>query len=519
MKRRVASRHAALAAVTLVAGCVGADQAEWSSDDLQDGAGAEEIELGQLGEAIVRGQTEHGRNYVMNLRIAYQSVNLSTGEQNVGFCSSVLFAPRVLLTAAHCINPIRNAGTPDEFVDSPSSVMAYIGNNFNADLAALGPNPLDAISAPPAASRFMRADSWETHPSWDLDTLFPDLAAVYLDRQPRLPPNNTIVDPLPIGRNRLGAANVGQLMTIVGYGASRSLNAQGTQLEGTGVKRRGTSPFVGAPVISPLPPDPHPGILFPNVRNGLMQLNGKAPNANACSGDSGGPAIRNVNGQDYVFGISSWGGNFCEDFSYYTRLDPFLPFVDESYRKGGQAPIIPRLECIAPRPAGGFRAYYGYTNQNGVLVSVPYGNSNAFARDTQNARPTRFEPGNHGFEFGVNFTAGQTLSWKLSPPNSPTTTLNATSQSPRCAADNRGFVCAQACEATVAAGCGETYSECLDGCFQFYQDIPGCDPQLDAYHRCVAQTPASGFECFDGFSFALECGPVLDEGLAECLGG
>jgi hypothetical protein len=518
MKLRTTKRRATLAAAALLAGCAGADETGWNPEGGDGDETTQELELGQLGEAIVRGQTENGRNYVMNLRIAYQSVSLPSGVQNVGFCSSVLFAPRVLLTAAHCINPIRNAGTADEFVDSAVSVVAYVGNNFAADLAALGPDPLAAVPAAPAASRFMRADSWETHPSWDVETLFPDLAVVYLDRQPRIPPN-TIVDPLPVGRTRLGAATVGQLMTIVGYGASRSLNAEGTLLEGTGVKRRGTSPFVGTPITNPLPPDPHPGILLPSVRNGLMQLNGKAPNANSCSGDSGGPAIRNVSGQDYVFGISSWGGNFCESFSYYTRLDPFLPFVDASYRKGGQAPVVPRLECVAPRTAGGFRAYYGYDNQNGVNVSVPYGNNNSFARDTQNARPSTFTPGDHPFEFGVSFTAGQTLTWKLSPPNSPTTTLNATSQSPRCAANNRGFVCAQACDATVAAGCGESFADCMDGCFQFYQDIPGCDPELDAYHRCVAQTPPSGFECFDGFSFALECGPVLDEGLAECLGG
>jgi hypothetical protein len=432
----------------------------------------------------------------------------------------VLFAPRVLLTAAHCINPVRNAGTPDEFVDTPVRILAYVGNNFAADFAALGADPFTAIPAAPAASRFMAADSWETHPNFDQATLFPDLAAVYLDRQPKLPPNNTIVDPLPVGRTRLGSANVGQLMTIVGYGASKSNDALGTSVEGVGVKRRGTSPFVGAPVFSPLPPDPHPGLLNATGRNGLMQLNGKAPNSNACAGDSGGPAIRNVGGQDFVFGISTWGGNFCEDFSYYTRLDPFLPFVDQSYMKGGQAKVVPRLECIAPRASGGFRAYFGYDNAYGGVVNVPYGSNNSFSLDTQNARPQRFAPGDHPFDFGVNFTSTQKPSWKLAPTNSPVTQLNVTSKSPRCAADNRGFICAQACEATLAAACGEdTYDQCVDGCFQMYDDIPGCDPYIDEFQRCVGQTPPSGFECIDGFGYALDCFAVLDAGIAECFGG
>ena len=309
-------------------------------------------------------------------------------------------------------------------------------------------------------------------------------------------------------------------MTIVGYGASKSNDALGTSVEGVGVKRRGTSPFVGAPVFNPLPPDPHPGLLNATVRNGLMQLNGKAPNSNACAGDSGGPAIRNVGGQDFVFGISSWGGNFCEDFSYYTRLDPFLPFVDNSYLKGGQAPVTPRLECIAPRSGGGFRAYFGYNNANGINVNVPYGNNNSFALDTQNARPQRFEPGNNGFAFGVNFTSAQKPSWRLAAPNSPTTTVNVSSNSARCAADNRGFLCAQACEATVAAACGsDTYAPCVDSCFQFYEDLPGCDSVVNDFQRCIGQTPQSGFECFDGFGFAVGCFSILDEGIPACFGG
>ena len=514
-KFQTTNRHVMVFAAAALAGCSGLTDGELDSE-----APETELELGQTEEAIVRGQTENGRNYVMNLRIEYQSVDLSTGVQNVGFCSSVLFAPRVLLTAAHCINPVRNAGTPDEFVDTPVRILAYVGNNFAADFAALGADPFTAIPAAPAASRFMAADSWETHPNFDQATLFPDLAAVYLDRQPKLPPNNTIVDPLPVGRTRLGSANVGQLMTIVGYGASKSNDALGTSVEGVGVKRRGTSPFVGAPVFNPLPPDPHPGLLNATVRNGLMQLNGKAPNSNACAGDSGGPAIRNVGGQDFVFGISSWGGNFCEDFSYYTRLDPFLPFVDNSYLKGGQAPVTPRLECIAPRSGGGFRAYFGYNNANGINVNVPYGNNNSFALDTQNARPQRFEPGNNGFAFGVNFTSAQKPSWRLAAPNSPTTTVNVSSNSPRCAADNRGFLCAQACEATVAAACGsDTYAPCVDSCFQFYEDLPGCDSVVNDFQRCIGQTPQSGFECFDGFGFAVGCFSILDEGIPACFGG
>ena len=76
-----------------------------------------------------------------------------------------------------------------------------------------------------------------------------------------------------------------------------------------------------------------------------MQLDGSSPRANSCFGDSGGPALMRVeDGQDRghehqhqpghhprqkqkVVGVSSWTGDFCEDFSYYVRLDQVAPFV------------------------------------------------------------------------------------------------------------------------------------------------------------------------------------------------
>ena len=72
-----------------------------------------------------------------------------------------------------------------------------------------------------------------------------------------------------------------------------------------------------------------------------MQLDGSSPRANSCFGDSGGPALmrfeseaehRHRHGhhpqqEQKVVGVSSWTGDFCEDFSYYVRLDQVAPFV------------------------------------------------------------------------------------------------------------------------------------------------------------------------------------------------
>ena len=490
------------------------------------GEGNVDESLAETHSPIVRGTTENGRDYVMNLRFQYNSFSIPSGVQNVGNCTGTLYAPRTVLTAAHCINPIRNAGTPNQFVDSVGLILVYIGNDYAADLQTLtnagGGIPANGVPPPPAASRWMRADSWEAYPNWDAaGTLFPDLAVVYLDREPRIPPNNTKIDALPIGRTRLGSSAVGLPFTIVGYGANIAFSADIQQNAGGGVKRTGTAPFVGPPITNPLPPDPHPGLGNPTVRNGLFQLNGNAPNANGCAGDSGGPSIRNFDGQERVWGVSSWTGNFCENFQYHTRLDPFLPFLDLAYMKGGQAPTRSRLECVAPRPGGGFRAYFGYKNENGVVVNVPYGTNNQFAADTGNLRPSRFEVGDHAFQFGITFSAGQTITWRLSPPNSPTTTLNVNSSSPRCAPNTITTACALSCDAQDAVHCpSQNFASCMGSCRSF-EDIGICGQEWINFNNCQATQPPASFICDPDFGvFPAEgvCQAQLDA-LNACFGG
>ncbi|HYP99654.1 MAG TPA: trypsin-like serine protease [Polyangiaceae bacterium] len=499
-------------------GCSGGDLGR--SETGSASASGNDTAVGSTSEEIVRGTTENGRNYVMYLRIGYQSV--TSGHQTMGNCSAVLYAPRTLLTAAHCIRPIRNAGTPNQFVDNVSRMLVYIGNNYDADLQALttagGGDPFNGVPAAPAASKWMKADSWEAHPSYDATgTLYPDLALVYLDREPRLPttPTPTKIDALPIGRTRLGQSAVGLPFTVVGYGANIAFSEDIQQNAGAGLKRSGLSPFVGTPVTNPLPPHPHPGLGNPTVVAGLLQLNGTAPNANGCAGDSGSPTIRSFNGQEQVWGISSWTGDFCEKFSYYTRLDAHLPFLDAGYQKGGQAQTSPRLECVATNPNGGLRAYFGYNNANGVIVNVPYGTNNQFAADTTNQRPTSFKPGDHPYVFGVNIPNGQTISYKLSPPNSSTTTLNVNASSPRCAPTSLTTACAQSCDASTAAcpGSTQSFEDCAAFCRTWQTDVGVCVQEFANYNLCIAGLPASQFTCdpdFGGFPNEGNCQTQID---------
>jgi hypothetical protein len=470
----------------LVAGC-------GSESPGESGEGIESVD-----QAIVRGTTENARQYVVALR-----TDLSDGA--VGFCSGTLFAPRVVLTAAHCVRPDASSGHLGAIA---RRVLVYAGNNYDADLAALPPGLL--VPPPPAASAFMEADSWEVHPNYNVDLISPDLAVVYLDRKPNF-------DPLPVGRTRLGTADVGKLLTLVGYGRT-----QGDAGSVPHVKRRGTAPFAGPPLITDAPPGPdrHPGITNSTVVNGLLKINATPPNSNACFGDSGGPAIKNVNGQDYIFGATSWGTVTCEGFGYYTRLDPFLPFLDQAYLRGGQATVIPRLECVQSRPGNTFRAYYGYANNNGVNVQVPYGTNNSLAQDTTSQRPSSFIHGDQPFDFRITAPNSQTLTWKLSPTNSPTTTVTARSTSPQCNPNSRPFICSQACEASLPAACGETYRDCQIGCLQTYTDIGTCGTEIDTLNKCIGTLPPSSFECIGiehAFNVAGTCDAELNT-LLTCLG-
>ena len=51
------------------------------------------------------------------------------------------------------------------------------------------------------------------------------------------------------------------------------------------------------------------------------------------------------------------------------------------------------FQCVTPNPQGTLTAHFGYTNANGVVVTIPYGTKNAAPRDTSGTRPTAFFPG------------------------------------------------------------------------------------------------------------------------------
>jgi len=466
-----------------------------------------DVESSSLSQEIVRSTANGGRNEV----VMVYATAIVDGQFVTRTCSGAYFAPRVVITAAHCLEGI-----------FANQIFVYYGDQFEQDLGQL--TELGGVLSPPAPGQpsfWAQADSFEAHPQWDPVLLHPDIGAIYLDR--KLP-----FDPLPLARFRLGNSWLGQSATISGWGANQATGP--TTATGAGVQRTGSSLILGSPTEADYhPEDPNPGMLVPAVRQNVLKMDGRAPNANGCFGDSGSPLIVNRLGQNYIAGVNYFGGLFCEDYSLYTRIDPFLPFLDAAYFKGGQAPLIPHLECVTLNPNGSFTAYFGFQNDNGVSISVPYGSRNSLTQDTEGHRPERFLPGAHHFTFAADFAAAQTLVYRLSPENSPTTTLRVNHLARRCGpAEAIGVECAARCRGLAGAGCPNQQSntQCADECSQFgelvREFIPQCLAVQTAVNSCFASTPPGGsnWQCFpeSGAAFPVGC-EEQQFAYEECLRG
>lgn len=447
------------------------------------GAGAGDPDVGSGSEAIIGPSKANGPDQVVML---YASVTNADGSLGTRSCTGTYFASREVVTAAHCLQNV--------FADQ---LFVYFGDDFATDLAELGPGPNGMLPpAPGQPSHWAQADSFEQHPDWNATQYYPDLGVVYLDR--KLP-----FSPIPISRQQLKA---NKDVTISGWGA----NSAPTPTTGAGgrVQRTGKTRTLGSPTLADNhPEDPNPGLNDAAHRANLIKTDGNAPYANACFGDSGGPILTEECGQTYVAGVEYFGGLSCKDYSLYVRPNAFLPFFDNAEKKGGSMPVKPVFDCVAPNPQGTLTAFFGYRNDNGVSVTVPYGGKNKFAKDSKNQRPTRFMPGQHDFAFGIDFSGRDKLSWTVSPDGGKPTTINVDANSKRCGADQASqSECALACRASSQVACADVpnFEGCVASCLgttQFVIDIyPYCLDQNSALNACTAglSSDPANWVCLDG---------------------
>lgn len=203
------------------------------------------------------------------------------------------------LTAAHCVAAIAAADPIDLFV---------------------GERVVDGGEVLPTVDRLR-------HPGWSFDVLPYDIALVALAEDAPVPP-------LPPSRRAIGDADIGAAVDLVGFGLATEGGSD------AGIKRTGASTIGG----------------FDEMRLAI----GPGPPA-VCSGDSGGPTLRTIDGETAVIGVHSRSS--CDDLSLDERVDVHAAsFID---------PFIADhpAECTDEPCDGGCRAGTGGTWLLAVLLA------------------------------------------------------------------------------------------------------------------------------------------------------
>jgi MYXO-CTERM domain-containing protein len=190
-------------------------------------------------------------------------------------CTGVLIAPRVVLTAAHCLGG-----------NAPNAIGVFFG-------AVL--DPMNASLVPVIGGR--------AHPDFDEATHAHDIAVLILDSEPPgITPFAWQRDPLP--------DVLGQSVRIIGYGID---DISSTTI---GTKREGTSRVT-------------------QIDTGELRTE-PAP-AMSCHGDSGGPVVGGT--PELVIGIATWGDPACSQFGVAARVDRYAPFVQPIIDEAAVSPM------------------------------------------------------------------------------------------------------------------------------------------------------------------------------------
>ncbi len=197
-----------------------------------------------------------------------------------GLCTGTLIAPRVVLTAKHCVQRPFAEGPA-----SPSQIVVGVGDNIRRLSNVLR---VQSISTTPGIY------TEDSRGSIGRDLIGVDVAVMLLQS------GVAGIDPIPIRREDPGPL-VGQTITAVGFGQTPS-GQVGVKYTAMGRVQGVTGDLI---YVGPL----------------------------TCQGDSGGPAITSDN---EVAGVVSFGAGSCgSGYGAYNAIFNFQEMIDEVLTQGG----------------------------------------------------------------------------------------------------------------------------------------------------------------------------------------
>lgn len=233
------------------------------------GQGSSAEDLGAAQQSIIGGTPTSGDPAVMML------VSYPADKSTFDACTASLVTPTVLLTAAHCVDPTTHPG--------------YIFGVFT------GPDASDLTTAALLAPNLVAVQETALHPEYDSKPpFFGDVGVVILK-------DALAVELLPVQQKPLDASIAGAEARIVGYGqlVYKELNLQ---------KHEATT------VVAAL--DALDTITVGDVSH------------KSCVGDSGGPALVQMDGVETIVGVDSYADTAgCLEPAHYRRPDVFGDFL------------------------------------------------------------------------------------------------------------------------------------------------------------------------------------------------